>query len=126
MSATGYIQVHAYSSKAQLPLKDVAISVTSADGTAISMELTNRSGMIEPIALPVPDLAESQSPGSSEPPFATVTLHARLSGYEQVQIEGLQIFADTITDQSLELIPLSEMPNAYDQSELFRIPAQNL
>ena len=126
MSATGYIQVHAYSSKAQLPLKDVAISVASADGTAISMELTNRSGMIEPIALPVPDLAESQRPGSSEPPFATVTLHARLPGYEQIQIDGLQIFANTVTDQSLELIPLSEMPNAYDQSERFRTPAQNL
>ena len=37
MSATGYIQVHAYESYARLPLKDVAITVTAEDGTAVAM-----------------------------------------------------------------------------------------
>ena len=57
MPATGYIQVHAYSSYAQLPLENVAIAVTSTDGTAIAMRLTDRSGQIAPIEIPVPDLA---------------------------------------------------------------------
>ena len=52
MPATGYIQVRAYTSTAQYPLADVAISVTSADGTAIAMRLTNRNGMIIPIEIP--------------------------------------------------------------------------
>jgi len=126
MPATGYIQVHTYSSKAQLPLKDVAISVTGTDGTAIAMELTDRNGRIEPIPIPVPDRTESQTPGSAEPPFSTVSLHARLSGYEQIQIDGLQIFADTVTEQNLEFIPLSEFPGSFGESERFSTPPQNL
>ena len=126
MPATGYIQVHAYSSFAELPLQDVAISVTTTDGTALAMRLTDRSGRIVPIEVPTPDLAESQSPGSPDAPFTSVNLHARLRGYEQIQVENLQVFADTVTLQNLEMIPLSELPSAWDQSEDFQTPPQNL
>ena len=126
MSATGYIQVRAYESYAQIPLQNTAITVTAPDGTAIAMRLTDRNGRITPIEIPVPDKAESQTPGSAERPFAEVTLTARLRGYEQIRIDRLQVFADTITDQNLEMIPLSELPNAYDKSESFDTPPQNL
>ena len=49
MPATGYIQVRAYTSIAQFPLEDVAISVTASDGTVIAMRLTDRNGRIDPI-----------------------------------------------------------------------------
>lgn len=126
MSATGYIQVHAYESYARLPLKDVAITVTAEDGTAVAMRLTNRSGQIDPIEIPVPDLAESQSPNPPERPYAIVNLYAHLRGYEQVEAENLQVFANTVTDQDLMMIPLSELPNRWDQSVLFDTPPQNL
>ena len=126
MPATGYIQVHAYSSFAQLPLQDVAITVTATDGTAIAMRLTDRSGKITPIELPVPELAAGQSPDTGEIPFTTVNLTARLKGYEQIIIQRLQVFPDTLTVQNLELIPLSAMPNAWDQLEDFDTPPQNL
>lgn len=126
MASTGYIQVHAYSSYAQLPLQDVAISVTAPDGTALAMRLTDRSGRITPIEVPVPDLTESQSPGSEEAPFTPVTIHARLKGYEQIRVDGVQVFSGTVTVQNLELIPLSELPGAWDQSETFETPPQNL
>ena len=126
MPATGYIQVRAYTSAAQYPLKDVAITVTAADGTAIAMRLTNRSGQITPIAIPVPDRAESLTPDPPEVPFASVNLYARLRGYEQIEIENLQVFADTTTNQNLEMIPLSELPGAWNQTEIFDTPRQNL
>ena len=126
MPATGYIQVHAYSSFAQLPLQDVAITVTATDGTAIAMRLTDRSGKITPIELPVPELAAGQSPDTGEIPFTAVNLTARLKGYEQINIQRIQVFPDTLTVQNLELIPLSEMPNAWDQLEDFDTPPQNL
>lgn len=126
MSATGYIQVHAYESYAQLPLKDVAITVTATDGTAIAMRITDRSGQIVPIEIPVPDLSESQTPNPPEIPFATVNLYAHLMGYEQVEVENLQVFANTVTTQNLMLVPLSELPGSWDQTAVFDTPPQNL
>jgi len=126
MSATGYIQVRAYTSTAQFPLKDVAITVTATDGTAIAMRLTNRSGQLIPIEIPVPDRSESLTPDPGERPFATVNLYARLRGYEQVESEDLQVFADTTTYQNLEMIPLSELPGSWDQTVIFHTPPQNL
>lgn len=126
MPSTGYIQVRAYTSTAQFPLKDVAISITAADGTALAMGLTDRSGKIQPIAIPVPDLSESQSPDPSERPYAVVNLYARKKGYEQVESENLQVFAQTTTLQNLEMIPLAELPLNWDQTVLFDTPPQNL
>lgn len=126
MPATGYIQVRAYTSNAQYPLKDVAITVTATDGTAIAMRLTNRSGQIVPIEIPVPDRAESLRPDPSEVPFTRVNLYARLRGYETVESENLQVFPDTTTFQNLEMIPLSELPGQWDQSVIFDTPPQNL
>ena len=126
MASIGYIQVRAYESYAQLPLEDVAIVITAVDGTGIAMRLTDRNGQIVPVEIPVPDLAESQTPNPSERPYAAVNLYAHLRGYEKVEIENMQVFADTTTAQDLLLIPLSELPNSWDQTAIFNTPAQNL
>lgn len=126
MPSTGYIQVHAYTSTARLPIQNAAITVTASDGTAIAMRLTDRSGQITPIEIPVPDKSESLQPDPPERPFATVNLYARRKGYEQVEAESLQVFADTTTYQNLEMIPLSELPNQWDQAVIFDTPPQNL
>lgn len=126
MASTGYIQVRAYTSVARYPLQNVAIAVTATDGTALAMRLTDRNGLIDPIEIPVPDKSESQTPDPPEIPFTTVNLYAHLQGYEQIEAENLQVFADTITSQNLEMIPLSEFPNAWDKTEIFDTPPQNL
>lgn len=126
MSSTGYIQVRAFTSTAQFPLQNVAIAVTATDGTAIAMALTDRSGRITPIAIPVPDLNESQSPDPPEKPYALVNLYAHKQGYEQIEAENLQVFADTTTLQNLEMIPLAELPENWDQTVIFDTPPQNL
>ena len=127
LSASGYIQVHAYTSYAQIPLKDVAITVTDRSGAAIAMRLTNRSGLLDqPIKIDVPDLSASQTPNTGIIPFTTVDLYARIEDYEEIHVENLQVFADVITNQNLEMIPLSELPDKWNQAELFYTPAQNL
>lgn len=127
MSATGYIQVHAYTSNAQIPLQDVAIAITDPAGTAIALRLTNRNGQLDtPIAITVPDLSASQTPNTGITPFAVVNLHAKLPNYEEIEANNIQIFANTVTSQNLELIPLSELPEYWNQVELFDTPKQNL
>ena len=123
---TGYIQVHAYASNGQIPLQDVSVAVSAIDGTAIALRLTDRSGRIEPIAIPVPDRAESLTPDPGEIPFTTVNLIARLKDYEQIFVDEVQVFPGIVTDQELAMIPLSELPERRNKSEVFLTPRQNL
>ena len=126
MASTGYLQAHIYTSNAQLPLSNVAVVVTSPDGTAIAMRITDRSGLIDPIEIPVPPLEESQEPGSGERPYTQVNLIAELPGYERIEAENLQIFAGTTTYQNLEMIPLSSKPFGQNQTIRYITPPQNL
>ena len=126
MPANGFLQLRAYTSTAQFPLQDVAVTVTATDGTAIAMRLTDRNGLITPIEIPVPDRSESLQPDPAEQPFTQVNLYARKRGYEQVESKNLQIFADTTTYQNLEMIPLAELPQSWDQTVIYNTPPQNL
>jgi len=126
ISSTGYIQVRAYTSYAQLPLENVAVTVTATDGTAIAMRLTDRNGLIGPIPIPVPDKEESLAPDPGERPYTIVNLYAHLRGYERLESENLQVFSQITTEQNLEMIPLAELPQSFNQTVVFDTPPQNL
>lgn len=125
MSAVGYIQAKAYASRAKLPLEDVAVSIVDDAGKLLGLRTTNSSGQTTPIRLTVPDRADSQSPGQRKP-FVTVNLYARAEGYEQILIRGIQVFADTVTEQELQMIPLAELPGSWNRVEVYDTPPQNL
>ena len=126
MASTGYIQVHAYTSFAEIPLQNVAVMITDTDGNAIAMRLTDRSGRIEPVPISVPDRSASQTPDTGVIPYTSVNIYARLENYEQIESENVQVFPSVITTQNLEMIPLSEYPDSWNKSETFLTPPQNL
>lgn len=127
MSSTGYLQIHAYTSAAQIPLQDTAVTITDKSGSAIAMGLTNRSGLLDtPVAISVPDPEAGQSPNTGLIPFATVNLYAKHRQYEEILAKDIQIFPNTVTLQNLELIPLSEFPEKWNRAEQFETPSQNL
>ena len=114
-------------SYAQIPLEDVAVVVTTQDGTAIAMRLTGRSGLTERISIPTPEKAESLTPEKSgEKPFTTITVNAYKSKFEQIFAKNVQIFPDVTTVQNLEMVPLSELPDRWDENVLYNTPPQNL
>ena len=45
---------------------------------------------------------------------------------KEIFIKNLQVFADTVTGQDLQFIPLSEFPDSWNESETFLTPSQNL
>ncbi len=126
MPATGYIQVYAYTSTARIPLQGVAVMITDQNNNAIAMAVTDRNGKYGPISLTVPDRNESLSPGAPERPYVLVNMHARLENFEQIESENVQVFADTVTIQNFEMIPLSELPQQWTKTEFFNTPSQNL
>ena len=91
------------------------------------MRLTNRSGTLDtPIEITVPDPSASQSPDTGIIPFTSVNLYARAESFETIEVENLQVFAGTLTVQNFAMIPLSELPDSYNQLEIFNTPPQNL
>lgn len=126
MSATGYIQVKAYTSRARIPLEDVSVTITDPKRNLLGFRLTDESGITRSLPVTVPDLADSQQPEEGMSPFTVVNLYAKKHGYEQIEIENLQVFADTVTLQELAMIPLSELPGNWEQAEFFDTPPQNL
>lgn len=100
--------------------------ITDPNGNAIAMRNTDRSGLIEPIPITVPDRASSLTPDTGIVPYRSVNIYARLKDFEQIEAENVQIFADTVTYQNLEMIPLSEFPDQWTKAEIFRTPPQNL
>ena len=126
LSTTGYVQVSAFTSRARIPLENVAVMITYPDGSAIAMRLTDCSGRIEPVPITVPDRASSQTPDTGIVPFTSVNIYARLENFEQIEAENVQVFADTVTNQNLEMIPLSEVPDKWTKAEIFNTPPQNL
>lgn len=126
MSAIGYIQAKAYTSRAQIPLEDVAVSVVDSDGRLLGLRTTDKNGLTTPIRLEVPDLQNSQSPDTGQPAFATVNLYARADRYGQILVRNVQVFPDTVTMQELAMIPLSELPQSWNQQEIFTTTPQNL
>lgn len=127
MSVPGYIQVRSYASSALIPLKDVAVTITDASGSALAMRLTNQNGQFDkPFELAVPDLSASQSPDTGIIPYATVNLYARKQNYEEIYVKEIQVFANTVTEQNLEMIPLAEFPEHWLKAESFITSTQNL
>ena len=126
MPSTGYIQVHAYASKARIPLEDVTVRISDLNDDTIALRLTDRSGTIIPVEVSVPDPAAGQSPDTGVIPFTRVNLYARLENYERIEAKDVQVFPGVVTLQNLEMIPLSELPESWNQSEIFDTPAQNL
>ena len=127
MPSTGYIQVHAYTSNAQIPQWGIPITITDSSGEPIAMRLTNRSGMLDsPIPIQVPDTAAGLTPGTGTIPFARVGIYARAENFEAIEAKNIQVFPGITTIQNLELIPLSELPDSWNKLEYFDTPAQNL
>lgn len=126
MAQTGFLQFYAYTSNARLPLRDVSILITDANGAVIKMGLTDINGKYGPISIQVPDRSESLQPDPTQRPYGTVNVHARLPNYEQIQADNIQIFPGIVTNQNLEMIPLSELPDQWSRTELFNTTPQNL
>ena len=125
MPSFGYIQAKVYTSRAQIPVEDTAVSVVDENGKLLGLRTTDSSGLTTPIRLEVPEPGQSQAPGSARP-FVAVNLYTRAEDYGQILVRGVQVFPNTVTTQELQLVPLAELPGSWNQVEIFDTTPQNL
>ena len=78
MSSTGYLRLRAYTGQAEIPLRDVSVTITDSMGNAIAYRITDRSGVIHNIPLQTPDMGAGTSPSTGVLPFGRVNIYAHL------------------------------------------------
>lgn len=128
MPATGLLTVRVYTSDAQLPISGASVSITQDTPNGMRLlasRLTDESGKIAVIQIETPPLSGSLSPGTNDP-FTMVNILIDFPGYERILIEHAQIFPGILTQQYVELIPLSLQPEAWNMTEVVDITEQEL
>lgn len=129
MPSQGYLLAHAFTSNSIIPVEDATVTITqkSPEGLfeLIAIRLTDESGKTNSVAIETPDMAVSQVP-SEKTPFSLVDITAEHPLYERIVVEDVQIFPDNVSIQNLQLIPLDEAPELWNQTEVFQVPPQNL
>lgn len=127
--AEGYFVAHVTTSNALIPIEDATVLVwrMSAQGgrELLGVRRTDSSGITAPVTVTTPALENSLSPEQGIP-FAQVDVSVDHPNYLRILAENVQIFPETTTDQDFELIPISVLPDSWDETELFRTPPQNL
>lgn len=128
MAADGYLIVRTYSSSGEMPVVGATVSIMEQHENGarlIATRITDRSGRTTPIKISAPNKSESLSP-SVAAPFTDVNIMVEHIGFERVLIENAQIFADIITEQNIEMIPLGEQPDTFNMTEIVDITPQAL
>ena len=132
MLDTGTLIVRVYVSQAQIPIEGATVVITGYNPEGkqdlISVQITDRSGLIQPVWIETPPLQESTSPEGVDGgvPFSLCTIWAEHPGYAMLEMEGVQIFPGVETVQNVELVPLAEGQNSLQQRSVRQTTAQNL
>ena len=128
MPATGLLTVRVYTSVAQLPIAGAAVTITqeTPNGSRLlASRITDESGKITSVRLDTPELSGSLSPGTNNP-FSIVNVLVDHPDYERVLIENVQLFPGILTQQNVELLPISVQPEAWNTTEIIDITKQEL
>ena len=126
--AEGYIIAQVYTSRGVIPVRDASVFVTQEKNDKrilVGVRKTDESGKTAPITLNAPDKELSLSPGHTAL-FTTCDLQIEHPDYYTVFVKDVQVFADTISLQNAELIPLEAGADAKNAVETFRVLPQNL
>lgn len=129
MAAKGSLLAHVFTSDSNIPIEEATVTVTQTLPNGLiellAVRITDESGLTKPLEVPTPEKAVSQAP-SEEQPFSLVQVTAEHPLYERIVVKDVQIFPDTVSIQNMQLIPLAEAPELFNQTEVFPIPPQNL
>ena len=108
---TGTLSVRVFASQAELPIQGATVVVVrqteSGKYELLSVQATDSSGRIEPVAISAPPREESTEPfDSGSRPFTVCDVWAEHPGYAMLQVDGVQIFRGVETLQNMEMTPI--------------------
>lgn len=113
MSQKGTVKAVVYISQRTIPIEGANVYIyRDRDGKSelISLKKTDKNGETGIVEIDTPDKAESLSPlpAGSGNPFASVNIFVEADGFRSVLVHSAQVFAENLTVQNVEMVPLAE------------------
>ncbi len=109
----GTVKAVVYISQRTIPIEGANVYIyrdVNGKSELISLRKTNQNGETGLVEIDTPDKAESLSPlpDGSDNPFASVNIFVEAEGYRSVLVHSAQVFAENLTVQNVEMVPLAE------------------
>lgn len=103
---SGFLQVSVVAGDTMKPLQDarVSISYSGEPETDIEQLVTDSDGQTDAVELAAPPVEYSMEPGDVQP-YAEYSVTVTASGYENFNVSGISLFADTTALQGIRLVP---------------------
>lgn len=124
----GYVVAKAYTSYAEIPIKDAVMSVYTNEDNGnklIGVRLTDVSGKTLPVPVEAPDMDLSIEPGN-DMPYSVVNVRVDHPDYNTFYVEGVQVFSGQVSLQNAEMMPTGDHI-AYDKkSDLYYIEKNDI
>lgn len=130
MAQQGSFIANVYTSSSSIPIAGATVIVTrdvpgQSNPELLGIQITDGSGRTNPITIPTPDSSVSQQPDGGTG-WSTINVSAHHPRFEQIKVEGVQVFPGVKTIQNFQLIPLAANPEVWNRSETFVVPPQTL
>lgn len=125
----GRLLVRTYISNMLIPIKNTRITVTQNNGNGeeiLAFRLTDENGKTDIIEIDTPDIGLSLDQTNTTTPFTSVNIRVEKEGFVIFVIENVQIFADRLSEQNVEMIPLPENADYDEFNNVFIVTPQNL
>ena len=121
----GSLNVYVVDDNTGIPLTDatVRIATDDAENTTLVESHTDSLGRLSEVELPAPPLEYSMEPGDNKP-YSEYSIFVSAPGYEEVEVNGAEIFSGETAIQQISLLPVS--PSEPSGAELFVIPDHTL
>ena len=125
----GSLLVRTYIADMLIPVRDVRVTVTENNGNGeeiLAFRLTDENGKTDIIEIDTPDMELSLDQNNTLKPFTSVNIKVEKEGFIIFIIQNVQIFANRLSEQNIEMIPLPEKSEYDEFSNTFTVTPQNL
>lgn len=125
----GSLLVRTYISNMLIPVIGVRVTVTENNGNGeeiLAFRVTDENGKTEIIEIDTPDMELSLDQNNTIKPFTSVNIKVEKEGFVIFTIEDVQIFANRLSEQNVEMIPLPEKSEYDEFNNIYIVTPQNL
>lgn len=125
----GSLLVRTYIANMLIPIRDVRVTVTENNGNGeeiLAFRITDENGKTDIIEIDTPDMELSLDQNNTVKPFTSVNIKVEKEGFIIFVIKNVQVFANRLSEQNIEMIPLPEKSEYDEFSNTYTVTPQNL